>query len=98
MAKPNGKKSATKVNSTTHQPTSNKQKSKSVTVTVTVSDGDEIPTQPVLRETCNPCGDYPAGTILFCEDGVLTPLTPPSVASYLRIDPNGSGLPHWEPE
>jgi hypothetical protein len=90
MAK--SKKSGVKktANSTTRRAAKNKPKSDRASGVTRTGDG--------FPSGCDFCGDAASGTVFYCEDGVMTPLPPPTVASYLRIDPAGSGLPHWEPE
>lgn len=40
----------------------------------------------------------PSGCVLTTEDGEIVLISPTGVASYLRLDPMGSGFPHWNPE
>lgn len=54
--------------------------------------------EPPVGECCCCCDGHAAGSLLFCEDGAVVPLLPPTVPSYLRFDPAGSGFPYWEPE
>jgi hypothetical protein len=39
----------------------------------------------------------PSGTLLFVEDGALTPISPPDYVAFLAFDPQRpGGAPFWE--
>ena len=74
-------------------PTKRKKKVSKPTTTSSLPFGEE--------RVCSCCQTMllaPSGSIFTVEDGTIVVLEPPAVASYLRIDPAGSGLPHWNPE
>jgi hypothetical protein len=55
--------------------------------------------EPVPQPLC--CGldlsALPSGTLLYVEDGALTPISPPGYVGYLAFDPSRpGGAPYWE--
>lgn len=48
-------------------------------------------------DCCAICATAAAGTMIVCEDGVMTAIPPPAVPSVWTYDPNRpGGLPYWE--
>ncbi len=57
-----------------------------------IGEGEKIP-----YDCCAVMLAAASGTLFTVEDGVIVEIPPPTVASFLAIDPAGSGFPYWEP-